>query len=429
MAASYTNYQMQDPDVVEQMRSEWNERAKEDAHYYVAFGRREQDDEEFFASGADIVRALEGELKRLPEQKPGQRRIALEIGCGPGRLLRPMSHHFEEIHGIDVADEMIHRAKRNLANVPHAHVHHAGGSDLSQFPDGFFDFVYSYAVFQHIPSGEVVFGYLNEVVRVLKPGGIAHLQLNGLPKTAQTYTTWSGFRISAEELREFVRQHPLQLLSLQGVHTQYMWTTWRKTPAVGIRAVSSAHSGESAVPAHGRLAFASIWIDHLPETCDLNTLEASVEGLPATSVYLGPSDHGVTQFNVLLPAGTRTGLVPVEVSWLGKPLCPPAWMRVIAPGPVVPRIEAITDGVNLLSFRRIESGLVKLQVEELSVPETFHATVDGKPVRGTELFCTDPHKQRWDVNFRLPEGISPGSHVLQIQLGNRSLVPIPLEVV
>ena len=36
-------------DVTERMRSEWNERAREDAHFYVAFGRREQDDDEFFA--------------------------------------------------------------------------------------------------------------------------------------------------------------------------------------------------------------------------------------------------------------------------------------------------------------------------------------------------------------------------------------------
>ena len=40
---------MQEPiDVAERMRSEWNERAREDAHFYVAFGRREQGENEFF---------------------------------------------------------------------------------------------------------------------------------------------------------------------------------------------------------------------------------------------------------------------------------------------------------------------------------------------------------------------------------------------
>ncbi len=41
-------------EVHERMRAEWNERAREDAHYFVAFGRRDQDDEEFFATAADL---------------------------------------------------------------------------------------------------------------------------------------------------------------------------------------------------------------------------------------------------------------------------------------------------------------------------------------------------------------------------------------
>ena len=405
-------------ETVEQMRSEWNERAREDANYYVAFGRREQDDEEFFATGADVVRALEAELKRLTRRKR-----ALEIGCGPGRLLRPMSRHFEEIHGIDIADEMIERARVNLAHVPHAQVRHAEGSDLSAFADGHFDFVYSYAVFQHIPSGEVVFGYLDEVARVLAPGGVAHLQLNGLAKSAQTYTTWSGFRISAEEVRGFTAERPLQLLALDGVGTQYMWTTWRKTAPVRVRAITNSHTGERAVPAHGRLSSASIWIENFPAERDLNTTEALVDGVSAKSTYIGPESGGLTQFNILIPPGTRTGLVPVEI--LGQT----AWMRVIDPGPAIPRIERVTDGTNLMAERRIEGGTVKLQMEEVSNPEQFHATVGGRAVRGVEMFCTDPRNQRWDISFLLPEEIGTGPRVLEVKIGERRFAPVPIEVV
>src|ERR1700681_964478 len=125
------------------MRADWNERAREDAHYYVAFGRRDQDDREFLSTAADVVRDLEGELKRFPADGPVSQRRALEIGCGPGRLMRPMSRHFGEIHGIDVSDEMIAQASNKLRDIPWAHAHHAGGSDLAQFPSGHFDFVYS----------------------------------------------------------------------------------------------------------------------------------------------------------------------------------------------------------------------------------------------------------------------------------------------
>ena len=414
---------MDDRETVEQMRREWNQRAREDAHYYVAFGRRKQDPEEFFATGADVVRALEAELKRLPRRKR-----ALEIGCGPGRLLRPISRHFEEIHGVDVADEMIDRARANLAAVPHAHVHHAEGSDLRAFADGYFDFVYSYAVFQHIPSGEVVFGYLREVARVLTPGGVAHLQLNGLAKSAQTYTTWSGFRISAEEVREFTAEHSLQLLALDGAGTQYMWTTWRKQAPVRVRAIGNALTGEHAVPAHGRLASASLWIENLPGHCDLNTLEALVDWVAATATYLGPEEGGLTQFNILLPPGTRTGLVPVELQWAGHALCGTAWMRVTPPGPAVPRIERVTDGTNLLADRRIESGTVKLQVEEVANPEQFAGAVDGLAVRGVEMFAIDPRNQRWDISFLLPEEIEAGSHSLEIRFGERRFEPVAIEV-
>src|SRR5271157_3640930 len=161
---------MDDPKVLERMRSDWNERAGEDAYYYVAFGRREQDDEEFFATASGVVQGLELDLKRLRG-----RDAALEIGCGPGRLMRPLSRHFREIHGVDVSDEMIRLARERLKDTPNAHAHHGSGSDLSLFPGEKFDFVYSYAVFQHIPSKDVVFQYLREARRVLKTGGILQI--------------------------------------------------------------------------------------------------------------------------------------------------------------------------------------------------------------------------------------------------------------
>src|ERR1700739_2225775 len=99
-----------DPDVSVRMREDWNNRAKEDAEYYVAFGRREQDDAEFFATASEVVNRLEHELKRVPlKDRRGWR--ALEIGCGPGRLMRPMSRHFVEIDGVNVSDQMVARAK------------------------------------------------------------------------------------------------------------------------------------------------------------------------------------------------------------------------------------------------------------------------------------------------------------------------------
>ena len=419
------------------MRAEWNERAREDAHYYVAFGRRDQDDDEFFATAKDLAGELAGELKRLP-QTPRKLRRALEIGCGPGRLLRPLSQYFGQIYGVDVSDSMIAMAKEKLRDVSNAFPHAIGGSDLKLFPDGHFDFVYSYAVFQHIPSAAVVFSYLRETVRVLRPGGVARLQLNGLPKTSRAYTTWEGVRIGADEIHAFTREHGIELLALTGIDSQYMWTTWRKpstpvstpTGACRIRALSNAFSSEQAVPATGRLACVAASVENLPQGCDLNSLAAFIDAVAGRVCYIGPRErNGFSQVNVFLPDGARTGLLPLRLEWRGTRLTADSFVRVICPGPAVPRLNSLTDAINLMSATRIESGLVKASIEEVDSIEAFNATVDGTPVEKIETFRADPLTERWEVNFQIPPSVEAGARRLDIRLGTRTLATIGIEVV
>jgi len=435
---------MPDTNVLDRMRHDWNERALEDPHYYVAFGRREQDDAEFFATAADVVRGLRAEARHLrPVGKPFPRGLkALEIGCGPGRIMRPLSADFAEIHGIDVSDEMIRLAREKLRAVPNAHLHHTRTSDLSLFPDESFDFVYSYAVFQHIPSRELVLGYLADARRVLKPGGILRCQINGLPESSQRYNTWDGVRIPAPDVAGFAVRHDFQLYALENVDTQYLWTTWRKRPpgwraglrpaadpATCIRIISNALTADPLVPAAGPRAFAALRIERLPADCDLINLEVRIDGRPGALSYLGPPEwDGVVQLNAAIPPGTRTGLVPVEVFWLGVPLTS-AWMRVVPSGPVVPRLCAVRDGDNLLSGTRIISRTVKLVFEETLHPDLFHGTVGGIPVRSALTVCTDPVEQRHEINFAIPDSIGPGSHELRIYIGARAFAPIAIEVV
>ncbi len=409
---------MEDPKVLQQMREDWNQRASEDAYYYVAFGRREQDDEEFFATAADVVRGLTAELKRL-----ARRDAALEIGCGPGRLMRPMSRHFGEIHGVDVSDEMVRLAKERLRGVPNAHPQVTAKSDLAMFPDAKFDFVYSYAVFQHIPSREVVLGYLREAWRVLKPGGVIRCQLNGLPQTAKQYDTWSGVRIAPEEVREFARTQGFQLLALEDIWTQYMWVTMRKPGAAVIRNISNALTGEPAAPDSGPLAAISLWVAGLSNDADLNNTTVTADGRECRLVYIGPPAHdGVTQVNAILPEGIRTGIVPVTIGEAK------GTVRIIPAGPAVPRMTQITDGVNLLLHQRTTSGTIKVVVRDLANPEEFRATIDGLPVRELDSFCTDRTKQIYEFNFSLPEETQKGGHVLRVAVGRREFPALAIEV-
>jgi SAM-dependent methyltransferase len=418
---------MNDPQVLDRMRSDWNDRASEDAYYYVAFGRREQDDDEFFATASDLVKGLAADFKRLPG-----REAALEIGCGPGRLMRPLSRYFDEIHGVDVSDEMIRLARERLRDTPNAHPHHGSGADLGQFPDSRFDFVYSYAVFQHIPSREVVFSYLREAWRVLKPGGVLRCQLNGLPPHARLYDTWSGVRITPDEIHAFTREQGFQLLALEEIWTQYMWITCRKRsdepqgsiPAAVIRSVSNALTGEAVAPATGPMAALSLWVENLSPRSDLNNTTVTADGRSCRLIYIGhPAGDRLSQINCMLPDGMRTGLIPVRLD------SATGWIRVIPAGPAVPRITNVTDGVNLLSANRVISRTVKVAMSDVARPEEFRAEIDGAPVAEIDSFCTDQTKQTYEFNFVLPDAVAPGPHNVYVALGRREFAPIGIEVV
>lgn len=420
------------------MQEDWNARAREDAHYYVAFGRRQQDDAEFFETGAEMVRALARELKRLPAASPRARR-ALEIGCGPGRLLKPMSRYFGEIHGVDVSDEMVRLARENLREVRHAHAHHAPDSTLAAFADESFDLVYSYAVFQHIPSREVVLGYLREARRVLKTGAILRCQMNGLPESAARYDTWAGVRVSAGDIARFAHEHDLQLLALEGAGTQYMWITcrkqpagWRPAPAQGparIRRITNANSSEPAAPPTGRFACISVWMENLPADAGLNHLGVEVAARPGTVTYIGPPESdGLQQVNALLPPALATGLQPVRLSWLGRPLCEESLLRILPRPPAVTRVVAVTDGVDLMSGTRLVTGSVKVTLEETDAPEQFQASIGGRPAPVDGVFCTNPRTPQHEVNLRVPAGLPPGRYELAMSLGARRFAPVSVEV-
>jgi SAM-dependent methyltransferase len=431
-----------DTETSRRMREDWNARARQDAGYFVAFGRRDSDDAQFYATATEVLNRLQSELSRIPLAERGAWR-ALEIGCGPGRLMRPMSRHFVEIHGVDVSDEMIALAKEKLRDIPNAHVQVSDGSSLPMFADDSFEFVYSYAVFQHIPTREVVFSYLREIHRVMKPGGMAVLHFNGLTNRLAPIDTWDGVRISSIEVMEFAGSRDFQVLSLEGAGTQYMWTTWRKRapgwveaqsaragqPPVHIRRITNANSSEPVAPCRGRFSSISIWVENLPPEVGLHHLQVNVGTSLGTVCYIGPPDRaGLQQINVMLPVLEETGLLPVEVLWLGKPIAPPATLRVIPPGPSVPRIRQITDGINMIAENRIETGYVKIIVEEIANPGEIDAFLDETPLIQLESFCIDPRPQRFELNYRLPEGIPAGRRNLVLKIGRRKMPPLAVEV-
>jgi SAM-dependent methyltransferase len=411
------------------MSGDWNRRARSDARYYVALGRKSQSWQDFLNGAEDLVRGLEKELGRISTTTPESERRALEIGCGLGRLMLPLSAHFHEIHGVDVSERMVQLAGRNLAGVAHAHVHATSGTNLERFQDDSFDFAYSYAVFQHIPSREVVLRYLEETRRILRDGGVARMQFNGLEEVSGKYDTWSGVRFKAAEIATFAREHDLQLLALEGAGTQYMWGTFVKrqsgkggTSTPAIRRITSAESSSPAVPARGRYAAFALWVEGLPADADLNTLRIEVGGLDSRITCIGiPHRDGLQQVTAHLPPGLEPGLQPVRLIWANSTLASESFLRLVPPGPEVPRIVSITDAVCVGGGRTISSNRLRISLEESHRPDDLRVTIDGRSLRRRAFLCTVPDIPRFEIDFKLPAGTTAGQKRVECRQGRRYL--------
>src|SRR5437879_9384799 len=169
---------MADLDLLEKMRRDWDERARENARYYVVTGKLEWTDDEFFRSGELTVKEeiLTDMINICQGKEPGQMRV-LEIGCGAGRITRALSGLSGEVHAVDVSGEMVGKARAALADRPNAFVYQNNGKDLGVVGERVFDFAFSTIVFQHIPSYEVIESYVREVYRLLRPGALFKFQV------------------------------------------------------------------------------------------------------------------------------------------------------------------------------------------------------------------------------------------------------------
>lgn len=207
------------------MREDWDQRARENARYYVATGRTDWNDEEFFASGERTVadEVLTDLINICQSKSPREMRV-LEIGCGAGRVTRALARFFGEVHGVDVSGEMIRQAKLALQDCPNAFVYQNNGRDLDVVPPLEFDFAFSSIVFQHIPSREIIENYVREVHRLLRPGALFKFQVQGdSTMTTQPDDTWLGVPFSERQAMDMAFRCGFDPRYRHGAGEQYFW--------------------------------------------------------------------------------------------------------------------------------------------------------------------------------------------------------------
>lgn len=167
------------------LRRHWNEFGRSDPLWAILTvpdkkGRRWSVDE-FLQTGRDEIAALIAYLDG--RGLAARRRLALDFGCGAGRLTYALAGYFDRVIGVDIAPSMIEAARAlhgeaSLAGARSERVefHVNSTSRLESVESGSIDLVYTRLVLQHI-APRYIREYLAEFVRALRPGGVLVFQL------------------------------------------------------------------------------------------------------------------------------------------------------------------------------------------------------------------------------------------------------------
>lgn len=233
----------------EEMRSFWDARAQEDAFYFVdtrqAYRSREADRERFWDSAGLLDHLLEGLGVALQKSD-----VVLEIGCGVGRITRPLAARAREVIALDVSEQMLTRARQYNPHLDRVRWVLGDGVSLAGIPEESIDACVSVVVLQHLPDPAITLGYVREVGRVLAPRGWAALQVSNDPgihrpqdglrarcrvllgraPRGQRHPAWLGSHVELSALAGAAQSAGMGVERVWGEGSQYCQVLLRKHP-------------------------------------------------------------------------------------------------------------------------------------------------------------------------------------------------------
>lgn len=115
----------------------------------------------------------------------------LEIGCGMGRMTKYLASCFYHVIGIDISGEMIRYAIDRLKGIHNVTLFETDGYSVP-LEDNSVDFAFSYLVFQHFRTKEMIEANFKEVFRVLKPGGLFKVRVRTDKNSMKVWWAWWG---------------------------------------------------------------------------------------------------------------------------------------------------------------------------------------------------------------------------------------------
>lgn len=145
----------------------WEKLAKENSRYYVAsFRGKNITEEEYSDSGWEDYKKyiISDKLIKIENN-------FLEIGCGTGRMTEWIAQIWPKVIATDISGKMIDEGEKRLKGIKNIMWIETNGL-IIPLTDNQIDFAFSYIVFQHFKTKEMLESNFREVYRVLKNGGM-----------------------------------------------------------------------------------------------------------------------------------------------------------------------------------------------------------------------------------------------------------------
>ncbi|MBV9869588.1 MAG: class I SAM-dependent methyltransferase [Frankiaceae bacterium] len=157
---------------------QWEMLAREDPYWTsLTSGKRRMAWKlnEFLATGQrEVVWALDS--AKAFDLYPPSRALALDFGCGPGRLTGALAQSFDRVVGVDISPSMLDSARKNYASERISFA-----QSTRDIESGSVDLIYSTFVLQHFPKTALVTTF-EEFARLLADGGLLIFQYPEEPR-------------------------------------------------------------------------------------------------------------------------------------------------------------------------------------------------------------------------------------------------------
>jgi SAM-dependent methyltransferase len=197
--------------------------------------------EEFYASGPFHIDPIAADIAKLTGRPPSGR--ALDFGCGVGRLAEAMTAYADQVTGVDISPGMLELARKRGAKVTY----------VDQIPEGPFDWVNSFIVFQHIPPerGEQI---IEDLLSRLAVGGAVSLQLTVWRDARHEWPQETGWRrlLREQRQRRWIRSLPVGHIHMYDYDLSRVVRLLNRAGVEDMRLVSTDHDGHHGVIILGR---------------------------------------------------------------------------------------------------------------------------------------------------------------------------------